>query len=116
MYDENVYATVEQITNPKKNHVYTISSTESLNLIKTQLFSTNEEYMRGVILEENKQIADIDIETALLIQEGLNLNNINTCIYYRGGWYIFSPQDQSVLGAPVQAIIDYYCRILRKGY
>jgi len=47
--------------------------------------------MRGVILEENKQIADIDIETALLIQEGLNLNNINTCIYYRGGWYIFSP-------------------------
>lgn len=116
MYDENVYATVEQITNPKKNHVYTISSTESLNLIKTQLFSTNEEYMRGVILEENKQIADIDIETALLIQEGLNLNNINTCIYYRGGWYIFSPQDQSVLGVPVQAMIDYYCRILRKGY
>lgn len=47
--------------------------------------------MRGVILEENKQIADIDIETALLIQEGLNLSNINTCIYYHGGWYMFSP-------------------------
>ena len=116
IYDEGVYATVEQITNPKKNHVYTISSTESLNIIKTRLFSTNEEYMRGVILEENKQIADIDIETALLIQEGLNLSNINTCIYYHGGWYIFSPQDQSVLGVPVQAMIDYYCRILRRGY
>lgn len=115
MYDEGIYTTVEQITNPKKNHVYTISSTESLNIIKTRLFSTNEEYMRGVILEENKQIADIDIETALLIQS-LDLNNINTCIYYHGGWYMFSPQDQSVLGVPVQAMIDYYCRILRRGY
>ena len=115
VYDEDTYATLEQITNPKKNHVYTISSKESLNIIKTRLFSTNEEYMRGVILEENKQIADIDIETALLIQS-LDLNNITTCIYYRGGWYIFSPQDQSVLGVPVQAMIDYYCQILRRGY
>ena len=114
-YDEGVYATIEQITNPKKNHVYTISSKESLNIIRTRLFSTNEEYMRGVILEENKQIAEIDIETALLIQS-LDLNNISTCIYYQGGWYMFSPQDQSVLGVPVQAIIDYYCRILRRGY
>ena len=115
VYDEDTYATLEQITNPKKNHVYTISSKESLNIIKTRLFSTNEEYMRGVILEENKQIADIDIETALLIQS-LDLNNITTCIYYRGGWYIFSPQDQSVLGVPVQAMVDYYCQILRRGY
>jgi hypothetical protein len=46
--------------------------------------------MRGVILEENKQIAEIDIETALLIQS-LDLNNISTCIYYQGGWYMFSP-------------------------
>ena len=115
VYDEDTYATLEQITNPKKNHVYTISSEESLNIIKTRLFSTNEEYMRGVILEENKQIADIDIETALLIQS-LDLNNITTCIYYRGGWYIFSPQDQSVLGVPVQAMVDYYCQILRRGY
>ena len=114
-YDEGVYATIEQITNPKKNHVYTISSKESLNIIRTRLFSTNEEYMRGVILEENKQIAEIDIETALLIQS-LDLNNISTCIYYQGGWYMFSPQDQSVLGVPVQAIVDYYCRILRRGY
>lgn len=115
VYDEGTYATIEQITNPKKNHVYTISSKESLNIIKTRLFSTNEEYMRGVILEENKQIADIDIETALLIQS-LDLNNITTCIYYCGGWYIFSPQDQSVLGVPVQAMVDYYCQILRRGY
>lgn len=115
VYDEDTYATLEQITSPKKNHVYTISSKESLNIIKTRLFSTNEEYMRGIILEENKQIADIDIETALLIQS-LDLNNITTCIYYRGGWYIFSPQDQSVLGVPVQAIVDYYCQILRRGY
>ena len=115
VYDEGTYATIEQITNPKKNHVYTISNKESLNIIKTRLFSTNEEYMRGVILEENKQIADIDIETALLIQS-LDLNNITTCIYYCGGWYIFSPQDQSVLGVPVQAMVDYYCQILRRGY
>ena len=47
--------------------------------------------MRGVILEENKQIAEIDIETALLIQNVLDLNNISTCIYYQGGWYMFSP-------------------------
>ena len=115
-YDEGVYATIEQITNPKKNHVYTISSKESLNILRTRLFSTNEEYMRGVLLEENKQIAEIDIETALLIQNVLDLNNISTCIYYQGGWYMFSPQDQSVLGVPVQAIVDYYCRILRRGY
>jgi hypothetical protein len=56
-------------------------------VLKSQLFSTVEENIRGIVLEENKQIATINNETALI--EGTALNNVNTCIYYHGGWYLF---------------------------
>jgi hypothetical protein len=69
--------------------VYTIIWKESLNILKSQLFSTPEDNMRGVVMEENTQISAINNETALL--EGWALSNISTCIYYRGGWYLFSP-------------------------
>lgn len=108
------YSSIEEITNPKKNHVYTIVDKESLNIIKTRLFSTAEENMQGVVLVENEEIAAINYETAQLM--GKALSNITTCIYYGGGWYLFSPQEQMVMGVPIQAIIDYYCQILRKGY
>lgn len=117
--DPNIqYHSIEEIKNPKKNYVYTIIGTESLNILKSQLFSTVEENIRGIVLEENKQIAAINNETAVL--EGSALNNVNTCIYYHGGWYLFI-QDVSgtsgmVTGIPVQIMIDFYCDILRKEY
>ena len=117
--DPNIqYHSIEEIENPKKNYVYTITGTESLNILKSQLFSTAEENIRGIVLEENKQIAAINNETAVL--EGSALNNVNTCIYYHGGWYLFI-QDASgtsgmVTGIPVQIMIDFYCDILRKEY
>jgi hypothetical protein len=44
--------------------VYTIVDKESLNIIKTRLFSTAEENMQGVVLVENEEIAAINYETA----------------------------------------------------
>ena len=114
-YDDNdIYSSLEEITNPKKNHVYTIIDPESIEIIKSRLFSTEEQNMEGVILVENQEIAAINYIIAELRSKALT--NISTCIYYGGGWYLFSPQDQMVMGVPIQAIIDYYCQILRKGY
>ena len=114
-YDDNdIYSSLEEITNPKKNHVYTIMDPESIEIIKSRLFSTEEQNMEGVILVENQEIAAINYIIAELRSEALT--NIRTCIYYKGGWYLFSPQEQMVMGIPVQAIIDYYCQILREEY
>ena len=114
-YDDNdIYSSLEEITNPKKNHVYTIIDPESIEIIKNRLFSTEEQNMEGVILVENQEIAAINYIIAELRSKALT--NISTCIYYSGGWYLFSPQDQMVMGVPIQAIVDYYCQILRKGY
>lgn len=115
---EDQYYSIEEIKNPKKNYVYTIADLESINILKSQLFSTVEENMMGVVLEENEHIATINNETAAI--EGKTLSNINTCIYYHGGWYLFS-QDKNetsgiVMGIPIQTIIDFYCNILRKEY
>ena len=114
-YDDNdIYSSFEEITNPKKNHVYTIMDPESIEIIKSRLFSTEEQNMKGVILVENQEIAAINYIIAELRSKALT--NITTCIYYGGGWYLFSPQDQMVMGVPIQAIVDYYCQILRKEY
>ena len=114
-YDDNdIYSSFEEITNPKKNHVYTIMDPESIEIIKSRLFSTEEQNMEGVILVENQEIAAINYIIAELRSKALT--NITTCIYYGGGWYLFSPQDQMVMGVPIQAIVDYYCQILRKEY
>lgn len=114
-YDDNdIYSSLEEITNPKKNHVYTIIDPESIEIIKSRLFSTEEQNMEGVILVENQEIAAINYIIAELRSKALT--NISTCIYYGGGWYLFSPQDQMVMGVPIQVIVDYYCQILRKGY
>ena len=114
-YDDNdIYSSLEEITNPKKNHVYTIIDPESIEIIKSRLFSTEEQNMEGVILVENQEIAAINYIIAELRSKALT--NISTCIYYGGGWYLFSPQDQMVMGVPIQAIVDYYCQILREGY
>jgi hypothetical protein len=98
-YIDDSYESIEDIVNPKKNHVYRITSSNSINILKNQLFSTAEQNMRGVVLEENKQISTINNETALI--EGYFLQNLNHCIYYRGGWYLFSLQDKMVMGIPV---------------
>lgn len=114
-YDDNdIYSSLEEITNPKKNHVYTIIDPESIEIIKNRLFSTEEQNMEGVILVENQEIAAINYIIAELRSKALT--NIRTCIYYGGGWYLFSPQNQMVMGVPIQVIVDYYCQILRKGY
>ena len=104
---------VEAISNPQKNHVYTISTPEGLVIPRSRLYSIDEFYNRGVILEENTQIIDIDAETAGINNE---LSNVTTCIYYQGGWYMFLPEEKMVVGCPTEVIMDYYCQILRKRY
>ena len=39
----------------------------------------------------------------------------NKYIYYKGGWYPFTVSNDVVIPS-IQAIVDYYCTILRKRY
>lgn len=107
------YSKIEQITNPQKNHVYAISSTQALTVLRNRLYSVDDYYRYGVILKENEEIIQQDAETALLNR---NLVGTSYCIYYGGGWYLFSLESEMVLGCPTQVIMDYYCQILRKRY
>ncbi len=111
--EEGEYSSIEEIENPQKNHVYGISSTEALTVLRNRLYSVDDYYKRGVILEQNTQIIDQDAETALINK---NLLQTMYCIYYGGGWYLFSLDSQIVLGYPTEIIMDYYCQILRKRY
>ena len=43
------------------------------------------------------------------------INSGNKYIYYQGGWYVFTETNDVVVSS-IQAIVDYYCTILRKRY
>ena len=106
------YPSVESITNPQKNHVYVISTPEGLTVPRSRLYSIDEYYNRGVMLEKDTEIIEINADTAAINK----LSNVTTCIYYQGGWYMFLPQEEIVVGCPAEVIMDYYCQILRKRY
>ena len=47
----------------------------------------DEYYNRGVMLEKDTEIIEINADTAAINK----LSNVTTCIYYQGGWYMFLP-------------------------
>lgn len=142
---ELIYNTFDQIKYPIKNGVYTITTIDKpvevsqiqiqgLNISATDLaaiaaladpastqtgikisdkiisFLQNHSYF------DNLSIVQKQILTDLIYQEILKqyMNNGNKYIYYEGGWYPF--RDNTVQVPSVQAIVDYYCTILRKRF
>ncbi len=61
---------------------------------------------------KEKQIFTDLVYQAILKQY---IQSSNKYIYYEGGWYTFT-EEHDVVVPSVQAIIDYYCTILRKRY
>ena len=58
----------------------------------------------------NTEAEEIDTLTLGLLYE-----SFDRYIYYQGQWYPFS-EDNEVLIPNIEAVIDYYCEILRKRY
>ena len=140
-----VYDTFNQIKNPIKNGVYTITTINKpveVNQIQIQGLDISAEDLvaiaaladptstqTGLKLSDkivsflynhsyfnNLSTSQKQIFTDLIYQEILKqyMNNGNKYIYYEGGWYPF--KDNIVQVPSVQAIVDYYCAILRKRF
>ena len=99
------------ITDPKENHVYTLETgSNTITAYKNQLKATQQANMQAWQLNENEQMLYVDMSTILLIIDDKDATQF---IYYKGGWYLF--KDGLVI-TPIEAIIDYYCNILRLEY
>ena len=75
-------------------------------------FLRNNSYF-NILSTSQKQIF-----TDLLYQEILKqyISSGNKYIFYKGGWYPFDENNNVVEVPFVQAIVDYYCKLLRKRY
>ena len=107
------YENFNEIENPQKNHVYKITSTSALTVLKSRIHSTKEIYMNEWDVKENLQGYIMDFQTLLLNNQ---FTQTQYCIFYNGGWFLFNMDERVVLGYPNEAIIDYYCQILRQEY
>lgn len=111
---DETYHDFSQITKPKKNHVYKLTEgSDSLFALRSRFYNTNEANMVGYNVEEPEEITVIDYRTILINKK---LADSVYCIFYGGSWYLFSLDQGIVLGYPTEAIIDYYCQILRERY
>ena len=107
--DPIVYENTDAITNPKKNHVYTIQDNQTITIYKTELKDLRQENMKAWQLRQGENMIYDDLEAIILFLENQDFK----LIYYHGGWYLFR-EDTVIL--PIEVIIDYYCNILRKEY
>lgn len=107
------YEDFNEIENPQKNHVYKITNTSALTVLKSRIHSTKETYMNEWDVKESLQGHVMDFQTLLLNNE---FAKTQYCIFYNGGWFLFNTDERVVLGYPNEAIIDYYCQILRQEY
>ena len=108
-YEDDSYESLDDITEPKKNHVYTILDSDTIEVYRTEIRDAQQENMKVWQLEEGTNMLYQDLQTILLILQREDFQ----LIYYHGGWYLFA--DETVI-APVEVLIDYYCDILRKEY
>ena len=129
-YDTKEITTFEDIKNPKEHYVYYILPTYPGD--DTTLVVSNEE-----IEQNSENIQQEDLYTHEVIQRiltnytwkapntkaqevssnelGLKATSLERYIFYDGAWYPFTNQNTFEV-SNVQAIIDYYCEILRKRY
>ena len=114
MVDNVTYSKFTDIPNPKKNHVYKLENdSESLTILASKIYNTSQPYMKEAEFDTPIAAQIINFQTMLL-----NNSFIQTqyCIFYNGSWFLFSDSSEIVLGYPNEAIIDYYCQILRQRY
>lgn len=111
---DETYQDFSQITRPKKNHVYKLEDgSMGLFVLRSRFYDTNEINMVGYNTKEPEEVSVIDYRTILINKK---LADSVYCIFYGGSWYLFSLDQGIVLGYPTEAIIDYYCQILRERY
>lgn len=111
---DETYQDFSQIINPKKNHVYKlVDGSMALFVLRSRFYNTGEANMVGYNTKEPEEISVIDYRTILINKK---LADSIYCIFYGGSWYLFSLDQGIVLGYPTEAIIDYYCQILRERY
>ena len=113
VYEGQEFSSFDEITNPKDKCVYSITNKESLNILISRLSLAEANNMYRMTLVENDQVNQINLDTILLLDK--LIQNLS-CIYYHGGWYTFSTETGIVYGYPTEAIIDYYCQILKERY
>lgn len=114
-YDTNEVITVAEINAPHNNYVYRISP---MGRIDSDSLVIGEEEIDN--LPENPSFLLWDVMNT--VGEDLNYNTLGLFyssfgkyIYYQGTWYPFTDNNE-VIVPNVEAIVDYYCEILRKEY
>lgn len=113
-YDTNEVLTLTDMQHPKNNCVYRISpagriDSDSLVIGEEELENLPE---TSFLLWNVMNTVGEDLNFSTL---GLFYTSFDKYIYYQGAWYPFT-DDHEVLISSVDAIIDYYCEILRKEY
>lgn len=113
MVCEGEFNDFNSIPNPKDKCVYNIVSDEALMFVVNRLSLADLDNLYRFTAIEEKEIKQADIDTAYLVTR---ITNSLTCIYYHGGWYAFSKAQGIVYGYPTEAMVDYYCQILREVF
>ena len=86
-------------------------SFKETNRKMNEWLNSNDSYYNNLSYQEKQLFIDL-VYQAILKQY---INSGNRYIYYKGGWYAFTENNDVVISS-VEAIIDYYCTILRKRY
>ena len=124
-YDSKEVITFDSIKNPKNNYVYYVPpfdpNDSSILIIPEQQLEENEEtlYLNQAIQKkmisyiwntDRDSVEEIDEETL-----GLKYSSYERYIFYNGTWYPFTNQNTLIV-SHIEAIVDYYCNILRRRY
>lgn len=122
-YDTGETITLDKIKNPKNNYVYHMPSPqdkiqdESLTVSRTQLEQIVEN--NNALLIDNLLMWNTKFNEVSLLKDlesiGLLYALFDKYIFYQGSWFPFTDEHQVVL-PNIEAIVDYYCIILREKY
>ena len=114
-YDTEEVISLYNFKNPKNNYVYKVSPFEKMEdgtliIDKDKLDFIDITKLFYLWSPLNTEAEEIDTLTLGLLYE-----SFDRYIYYQGQWYPFSEENE-VLIPNIEAVIDYYCEILRKRY
>ena len=114
-YDTKETISLYNFKTPKNNYVYRVSpfeKTENGTLIINEDRLDCIDLVKLFYLWSPLKTEAEEIDTLTL---GLLYESFDRYIYYQGKWYPFSEENE-VLIPNIEAVIDYYCEILRKRY
>jgi len=115
-YDTGITVySLDSITNPVKNGVYTVAATESSEDETDAALSavSADEDSGEVTVEESETIYDEDEATYTLLLSEI-VSDSDQYIWYRGQWYTFT-SDGDVL-CPVEGLVDYIYELIKGEY